>query len=117
MLNAASAHVLVSCTPCDMRRGIEGLARIVECDLGHDPFASATYVFVSRRADKIKMLKWDINGFWLYYKKLARGTFRWRFKDEEMFLEVDSRQLNWLIDGLSLDQPLAHRPVKERLMI
>ena len=116
-MSAPSQHVLVSCTPCDMRRGIESLARIVECDLGHDPFAPATYVFVSRRADKIKMLKWDVNGFWLYYKKLSKGTFRWAFRNEEMLLEVDFRQLNWLIDGLSLEQPLAHRPILQRLMI
>ena len=100
-----------------MRRGIEGLARIVECEFGHDPFAKATYVFVSRRADKIKMLRWDVSGFWLHYKKLSRGAFRWSFRDEEMLLEVDARQLSWLIDGLSLDQPQAHRPVTQRLMI
>jgi len=116
MLNAASAHVFVSATPCDMRRGIESLARIVERDLGYDPFAEATYVFVSRRADKIKMLRWDINGFWLYYKKLSKGTFRWAFRNEEMLLEVDSRQLSWLIDGLAIEQPQAHRPITQRLM-
>jgi len=100
-----------------MRRGIESLARIVECELGHDPFAEATYVFVSRRADKIKMLRWDTNGFWLYYKKLSRGTFRWSFRNEEMLLEVDARQLSWLVEGLSIEQPQAHRPVTQRLII
>jgi transposase len=99
-----------------MRKGIESLASIVELEFGMDPFAQATYVFVSRRADKIKLLKWDINGFWLYYKKLSRGLFRWVFDDDYMLLEVDPRQLGWLIDGLSVDQPQAHRKVNQRIM-
>lgn len=117
MLTAASGHVLVSCVPCDMRRGIESLTHIVECEFGCDPFAEATYVFISRRADKMKMLRWDINGFWLWYKKLARGTFRWAFRDEGVLLEVDPRQLAWLVDGLAVEQPQAHRPVAERIII
>jgi transposase len=99
-----------------MRKGIESLARIVERELGYDPFAEATYVFVSRRADKIKMLRWDMNGFWLYYKKLSRGTFRWVFKAESVLFEVNLRQLSWLLDGLALEQPDAHRPVAARLL-
>jgi transposase len=99
-----------------MRKGIESLSRIVELEFGLDPFGEATYVFISRTADKLKMLRWDVNGFWLYYKKLARGTFRWSFHSEELILEVDPRQLTWLVDGLSTEQPQAHRPVSERAM-
>jgi transposase len=100
-----------------MRKGIESLARIVEVEFGLDPFASATYVFVSRTADKLKMLRWDVNGFWLYYKKLARGTFRWSFRSGSLVLEVDCRQLAWLLDGLSTEQPEAHRPIGQRNLI
>ena len=117
MLSAPARRVLVSCTPCDMRRGIEGLARMVECELGHDPFAEATYVFVSRRGDKARMLRWGLNGLWPCYKKLARGTFRRAFKGEAMLPGVGPRQLGWLLDGLALDQPLAHRPVTQRVMV
>ena len=115
MLSPDSGRVLVSCSPTDMRKGIESLARIVEIEFGLDPFASATYVFVSRTADKLKMLRWDVNGFWLFYKKLARGTFRWSFRSEGLVLEVDPRQLTWLVDGLSTEQPHAHKPVSERV--
>lgn len=117
MLTAASGHVLVSCTPCDMRRGIESLTHIVECEFGCDPFAEATYVFISRSADKMKMLRWDVNGFWLWYKKLSCGTFRWSFCDDGMLLEVDPRQLAWLVDGLAIKQPHAHEPVSKRIII
>lgn len=116
MLRPDTGKVLVSLSPTDMRKGIESLARVVECEFGLDPFASATYVFISRSADKLKMLRWDVNGFWLYYKKLARGTFRWTFRDGELYLEVDPRQLNWLVDGLATEQPQAHKPVTQHNM-
>lgn len=112
-----SGKVFISCTPCDMRRGIESLAHIVECEFGFDPFAEATYVFISRTADKMKMLRWDTDGFWLWYKKLSRGTFRWTFRADALLLEVDPRQLRWLQDGLAIEQPLAHRPVSQRVMV
>ena len=117
MLRPDSGHILISCAPCDMRKGIESLARMVECTFGLDPFAEATYVFVSRKADKLKMLQWDTSGFWRYYKKLAKGTFRWTFRSDQLTLEVDPRQLNWLVDGLSTEQPQAHSPVIQRTII
>ena len=118
MLGAMSGRVFVSCAPTDMRRGIEGLARIIELEYKDDPFAeSSTWAFINRRADKIKLLRWDENGFWLYYKKLARGTFRWRFRDDECVLSLDPRQLSWLLDGLSHEQPQASKPVTQRVMI
>lgn len=117
MLSAGAGRVIVSTSPTDMRKGIESLMRVVECDFGLDPFGKATYVFVSRTADKLKMLKWDVNGFWLYYKKLARGTFRWTFHTDTLVLEVDARQLGWLLDGLATEQPQAHKPVTQRIII
>ncbi len=47
----------------DFRKNINGLAALVEQSLGRDPFAQAVYVFRNRRADRIKILGWDGNGF------------------------------------------------------
>ncbi|QQX27473.1 IS66 family insertion sequence element accessory protein TnpB [Heyndrickxia sporothermodurans] len=37
-------------------------------------FSSSLFVFVTAR-DKLKILQWDHNGFWLYYRRLERGNF------------------------------------------
>jgi transposase len=57
----------------DFRKNINGLVTLVEQSLGLDPFARAVYVFRNRRADRIKLLGWDRNGFWLLLKRLEDG--------------------------------------------
>ncbi|WP_077370167.1 IS66 family insertion sequence element accessory protein TnpB [Anaerosalibacter sp. Marseille-P3206] len=34
-----------------------------------DPFSRSLFVFCNRKKDKIKILEWDINGFWVYFKR------------------------------------------------
>jgi transposase len=51
--------------PIDFRKSIDGLATLVEQELGLSPFGTALYVFINRRRDKIKALYWHRNGFCL----------------------------------------------------
>jgi len=61
----------------DFRAGLNGLAIMVEQALGLDPFAKAVYVFRNRRRDRVKILGWDRNGFWLLIKRLEQDRFIW----------------------------------------
>ncbi|MGD7370668.1 IS66 family insertion sequence element accessory protein TnpB, partial [Ralstonia pseudosolanacearum] len=65
----------------DFRKSINGLSALVEQSLGLDPFAQAVYVFRNRRADRIKLLGWDRNGFWLLFKRLEADRFTWPRED------------------------------------
>ena len=56
----------------------------------------------------IKVLYWDRNGFCLWHKRLERDRFRWPESPEEV-LDIDGRELSWVIDGLSLYQQEAHQ--------
>ena len=71
----------------------------------------------NRGRDKLKILYWDHNGFWLYYRRLERGRFSWPAQAPSAALSITARQLAWLLDGLALDQSRAHRAVDARIAI
>lgn len=117
MLNletAGQVHLAPGAT--DLRKSIDGLAAIVQAVFELDPFSNQWFVFCNRGRDKLKILRWDHNGFWLYYRRLERGRFQWPAGDSQP-LAVSRRQLQWLLDGLSLEQQQAHRAVMAQVAI
>ena len=70
-------RVVVAVEPADFRKGIDGLARLCQEALSHDPFTGWVFVFRNRRATAVKVLVYDGQGFWLCYKRLSSGRFRW----------------------------------------
>lgn len=70
--------IYISKRPQDMRAGIQRLAAIAAADFGRDPMDGALYCFVSRDCKKAKLLRSDVNGWCMYYVRLAEGGFKWR---------------------------------------
>ena len=83
-----------------MRLGIYALSGLVRNELGFDPTNGAVFVFLSKRANQIRFLQWDKDGFALYMKKLEQGTFEWP-KGED--ISITSHQLTLLLQGIVLD--------------
>ena len=104
----------LACGPTDMRKSIDGLAALVQLAFELDPFSEAWFVFCNKDRDKLKLLRWDHNGFWLYYRRLERGRFQWPKAVDGPTKTVSHRQLLWLLDGLHLEQKRAHKPVEAR---
>ena len=94
----------------DLRRGIDGLAAMVSSQFKMDPFTNTLFLFCGRRRDRIKGLLWEGDGFLLLYKRLESGTFQWPRTGEEA-RQLTAQQYRWLMEGLSIEQPKAHRPV------
>jgi len=118
MLNeSGSGQVYLACGATDMRKSIDGLAALVKYSFDLDPFADAWFVFCNRGRDKLKLLRWDNNGFWLYYRRLEKGHFTWPSDSEKGPMEISRRQLGWLLDGLRLEQRQAHQPVEARTIL
>ena len=113
MLNnfTGAEHIYIACGYTDLRRGIDGLAEIIQKSFHLDPFSSSLFLFCGRRRDRIKALYWEGNGFVLLYKRLENGTFQWP-RSEENARQLSQQQYRWLMEGLSVDQPRAHKPVK-----
>ena len=103
-------HIYLACGYTDMRRSIDGLAAIVKQSFNLDPFCSSVFLFCGRRCNRIKALYWDNDGFVLLYKRLERGRFQWP-RDEDEVRDLTPQQFRWLMEGLSIEQPKAHRPV------
>jgi transposase len=101
----------------DMRKSIDGLAGIVQESFGLNPFEPSLFVFCNKGRNKVKILHYEHNGFWLYYKRLEKGTFKWPKSFEGNTLKVGMRELGWLLDGLNLSQPKAHKRVLAEAII
>jgi len=118
MLKTAQTYkVYLALGSTDLRKSIDGLALIVQERFKLDPFSRSLFVFCNRKRDKIKILQWDDTGFWLYYKRLEKNTFQWPRHASDKSLEIDERSFRWLLDGLNIEEPCAHKPVFERQMI
>ena len=104
-------RVYRACGYTDLRRGIDGLASLVQQQFQLDPFSNTLFLFCGRRRDRIKGLYWEGNGFILLYKRLESGSFQWPRNGTEA-RELSAQQYRWLMEGLNVEQPKAHRPVE-----
>ncbi|KVO18998.1 IS66 family insertion sequence element accessory protein TnpB [Burkholderia ubonensis] len=86
--------------PVDFRMGINGLLILVEQAMRLNPMTSALFVFGNRRRDRIKILGWGGNGFWLLLKRLEADRFVWPNGGDTITLSAE--QLHWLLDGIDL---------------
>jgi len=114
MIDVTATQVWLAPGFTDMRRSIDGLAIIAQTIIGKNPLDDHLFVFCGRDRKRLKILYWDRNGFWLFYRRLETGRFNWPFNNNSSVtsLCITRSQLKWLLDGLSIDQPRAHRPVQ-----
>lgn len=115
MIDIAADKVWLAPGATDMRKSIDGLAAIAQHTIGQDPTSQQLFVFCGRNCSKLKILYWGGNGFWLLYKRLERGVFKWP-KDANTPLCISRRQLGWLLEGLTLEQRTAHRPMDAKYL-
>ena len=74
-------------------------------------------VVCNRRRDKLKILYWQRNGFWLWYRRLERGRFHWpRHSAEGAALQISTRELSWLLDGLDIARVEGHGNIVVRVV-
>ncbi len=91
--------IYVSVEPVDMRKAIDGLCIQVVDVLEQNPQSEQVFLFRNRSGDKIKILFWDKNGFMLLYKRLEKGRFKFPASMTDAHVEMDCRDLKWLLAG------------------
>lgn len=100
----AQIRVWLACEATDMRKQFDGLCSLVMHSFRLDPFTGDAFVFFNRRRNRVKLLVWDGNGFWLLAKRLEQGTFEaWRAPAAgQRHVEVDRAELLMLLEGIDL---------------
>jgi len=109
MLNFVDKPVFLCCGHTDMRKSINGLAVIVRNSFQMNPCSEAAFVFCNRQRNRIKILEWDADGFWLYFKRLERGRFRWPEAGDDKTMTLTHEEMSVLIDSAKLEKKLTRR--------
>jgi transposase len=117
MLKFYEKKVYLACGGTDMRKSINGLSAIVENSFKLDPFDEAAFVFCNRSRDRVKILEWDGDGFWLYFKRLEKGHFRWPTVGEEATMNLTGEELSVLLNGAKIEQKLKRNEVFQSRVI
>jgi len=112
-LTKDATHIYLAVGVTDFRKQITGLVSMIQVRFGEDPFMDTrVFIFCNKKKDSIKTLRYDKNGFVLADKKLLeKMKFQWP-KDTDSVKEVSVKEVEWLLEGLSIEQKKAHHEVK-----
>lgn len=98
------ARVWLATGHTDMRRGMPGLALLVQEVLKRGPYGGHVFVFRGRRSDLIKIIWHDDQGMCLFSKRLERGRFIWPMTSEGV-VTISAAQLGYLLEGIDWRAP------------
>ena len=106
---APEAEVYLYCEAVDFRKQIDGLAVLVAASMQLDPMRPALFCFTNRRADRVRVLWWDRNGFCLWTKRLEKDRFAWPTRAGDEVIVLDGQRLSWLLDGFDIFRHPPHQ--------
>ena len=101
---AAGTRVWLAAGVTDMRKGMDGLAALVQTTLAENPFSGQLFVFRGRRGDLVKLLWFDGDGMCLFAKRLERGRFVWP-QATSGSVSLSAAQLSMLLEGIDWRRP------------
>ena len=97
-------HIYLALGATDFRKQQNGLATLVSLKFNLNPYSSTSlFLFCNKRRTSLRALRWDKNGFILVSKFLSNDMkFQWP-KTEGDVRNITKRQMDWLLDGLTID--------------
>ena len=95
------SKIIIACGYTDLRRGIDGLAQLIEGQYNLNPYETGVlFLFCGRRGDRIKALLWEGNGFLLLYKRYECGSLSWPRTPQEAVC-LTKHEYRLLLQGLN----------------
>jgi transposase len=95
-------RVFVATGRVDGRKGIDGLSALVRAQFAEDPLSGSMYVFFSRRADRVRVLYFDRDGYVLVTKRLERGHFHIPWDAAQGRVVIEAAELLLVLEGIDL---------------
>jgi transposase len=83
--------------PVNMRKSFEGLSALVEQLFPEQLLSGALFIFLNRRKDHMKVLFWDKDGLVIWFKRLEKGSFPWKWSSD---YQIDRRTFLMLLEGV-----------------
>ena len=105
----SDVRVYLACGYTDMRKGMQGLAMLVQQVLSEDPFNGALYAFRGRHGNLLKLVWHDGIGLCMLTKRLEQGQFAWPSASTTGRITLSSAQLAALLDGCEWRAPAPRR--------
>ena len=100
---ASGTRIWLAAEPTDMRCGFDRLAEQVRSVISQDPLSGHLFLFRSRRAERLKVLMWDRDGYVLWYKRLEQGVFKLpRLSPATRSIELRPSELAMILDGIDM---------------
>jgi len=97
------AKIFIYNQACDMRKSIDKLSQVVAEEFDNNITNGDVYLFMNKKRDKIKILYWEKNGFWLCYKRLEKELFKMP-KIIGKAMEITIEQMQCLLSGLNIEK-------------
>jgi transposase len=101
-------HLATSCRyflfrgEADMRKGFDSLSGLVSNEMNQQVLTGDVFVFLNRKRNHIKLLRWEGDGFALYHKRLERGRYERPAASEKNGSDLNHEQLLLMLQGIAL---------------
>lgn len=94
----------------DFRKGFAGLSGLVRDHMRKEVTDGGVFIFVNRRRNAIKLLKWDHDGLAIYHKRLERGLFEIPVASSDgRHMRISSEQLSLILHGIRLSSVVRNK--------
>ena len=109
----ALPRIVLATRPVHFRKGHDGLAGVVENELGLDPYSGVVVVFrCQEERDQIKVLWWDGASLVVAHKRLEHSRFVWPSVRDGM-IRLSRTQFEALFAGLDWRRMLDPRGCRQ----
>jgi transposase len=97
-------RVFLATSRVDGRKGINGLSALVRSQFALDPLSGSVFVFFTKRADIVRVLYWDRDGYVLITKRLEQGKFLIPWQSESGHVTLEAAELLLVLEGIDLSR-------------
>lgn len=97
MLALGGGKIFLYRHPVDFRKGFEGLSFFVGSTFQEPITGNAYFIFLNRTEDRMKVLYFDMDGLVIWYKRLEKGRFPERGRENRI---IDRREFLMLLEGI-----------------